>query len=252
MKLAFLANTVFFGLAAASCPHGHGQHKWQKPRPEDSRSPCPGLNVMANHGWLPRSGRDIDLATLRTAVAGAYNYATTTFDSVFDMALGFNLSTTGNSSTFHLSDLRKHDAVEFDGSLSRNDLYFGDNLHFSPAIWATVASRLDLYDAGDCEEDMYVTVEAAAKARAARVQDAMRANPEFNHSENAISGSPGTTALYLTTLWDDEADGAPKAWVKAFFEDERIPYIEGYKVPEIPRNFSDIEQMNQRILAVEV
>lgn len=45
----------------------------------------------------------------------------------------------------------------------------------------------------------------------------MKANPGFNASKAQMDGSPGTTALYLTTLWDDEADGAPKAWVKAFF-----------------------------------
>ncbi|BCS25206.1 peroxidase family protein [Aspergillus puulaauensis] len=251
MKLAFILETAFFGLAAASCPFGHGNHKYQKARPEDSRSPCPGLNVLANHGWLPRSGKNIDLATVRSAVAGAYNYAPTTFDEAFQMALDVNLSTTGNSSTFHLADLRKHNAAEFDGSLSRNDAYFGDNLHFSPAVWETVAERLNLYDAGDCEKDKYVTVETAARARAARVEDAMRANPDFTNSKLAMEGSPGTTSLYLTTLWDYEADGAPKAWVRAFFEDERIPYIEGYRRPNTPRNFTHIGDMNSRVLAVD-
>ncbi|KAL4936995.1 hypothetical protein BDV06DRAFT_232876 [Aspergillus oleicola] len=254
MKLAILLKTALFGLAAASsCPFGHDQqHKWQQPRPEDLRSPCPGLNVLANHGWLPRSGKNIDLATLRTAVSSAYNYERKSFDDAFQQALDFNLSTTGISSTFHLSDLRWHDAVEFDGSLSRNDAYFGDNLHFNPAIWDTVAEKLNLYDAGECGEDKYVTVESAARARAARVEDAKRANPMFNNSKNVMQGSPGTTALYLTTLWDDEAGAVPKAWVKAFFENERIPYIEGYKPPRKPRNGTDILNMNSRVLAVKV
>src|SRR4051794_20570082 len=108
------------------------------------RSPCPGLNTMANHGWLPRSGKNIDIDAIRSAVSGAYNYAPTTFDGAFEQAAAFNLTTTGNSSTFHLADLAKHDAVEFDGSLSRNDFYFGDDLHFAPAIWATTAERLGL------------------------------------------------------------------------------------------------------------
>jgi hypothetical protein len=57
----------------------------------------------------------------------------------------------------------------------------------------------------------------AAKARAARVRDAMKVNKNFNASEAQMAGSPGTTGLYLTTLWDAEADAAPKAWIKAFF-----------------------------------
>lgn len=172
---------------------------------------------MANHGWLPRSGQDISLAAVREAVVGAFNFEATVFDGVFQDALDFKLSTTGNSSTFHLIDLAKHDTIEFDGSLSRNDFYFGDDLHFNPTIWATVSKRLRLDEAGNSNMDKYVTVEAAAKARAARVQDAMRVNPTFNASANQMIGSPGTTALYLTSLWDEKADAAPKAWVKAFF-----------------------------------
>ncbi|KAL2817940.1 Chloroperoxidase [Aspergillus cavernicola] len=253
MKLSLFSQTAVFSLAAASsCGQEHERHEWRKPSAEDSRSPCPGLNVMANHGFLPRSGKDIDLATLRLAVVSAYNYAPNTFDDAFAQAVGFNLSTTGNSSTFHLADLAKHDAVEFDGSLSRNDFYSGDNLHFDHAIWASVAERLGLYDAGPCEEDRYVTVETAAKARAARVQDAMRVNPDFNSSANQMAGSPGTTALYLTTMWDYQAGAAPKAWVRAFFEDERIPYLEGYTAPKTPKTGVDIGTMNERVLAVKV
>jgi peroxidase family protein len=185
--------------------------------PRAGRSPCPGLNVMANHGYLPRSGKDIDLASVRSAVTGAYNYASTTFDSAFEQAVAFNLTTTGNPSTFNLADLAKHDAIEFDGSLSRNDFFFGDNLHYDPAIWATMAQRLRLHETGGSEMDRYVTVEMAAKARAARVADAKMVNPTFNASENALMGSPGTTALYLVTMWDDKAGAAPKAWVRSFF-----------------------------------
>lgn len=172
---------------------------------------------MANHGWLPRSGMDIDLNELRFAVHGAFNYAPTAFDDAFAQALAFNLTTTGNSSTFHLADLAKHDDVEFDGSLSRNDFYFGDDLHFDPAIWKTTADRLGLGKTGPSDMDRYVTVETAAKARAARVRDAMRANPTFNSSANQMTGTFGTTALYLVTLWDDKVGAAPKSWIKSFF-----------------------------------
>lgn len=63
----------------------------------------------------------------------------------------------------------------------------------------------------------YVTVESAAKARAARVADAMKINPTFNASSTEMMGSPGTMALWLTTLWDDSVGAAPKEWVKSFF-----------------------------------
>lgn len=129
----------------------------------------------------------------------------------------FNLSTTGHPSTFNLADLAKHDAIEFDSSLSRNDFYFGDNLHFDPKIWHPVAERLGLYDIPQSEKDRFLTVETAAMATQARMEDAKRANPTFNASVNQMRGYTGTTGLYLTTLWDGSAKAAPKAWVRAFF-----------------------------------
>ena len=33
-----------------------GDHEWVAPGPNDIRGPCPGLNAMANHGYLPHSG----------------------------------------------------------------------------------------------------------------------------------------------------------------------------------------------------
>ncbi|KAJ5233153.1 Chloroperoxidase [Penicillium chermesinum] len=216
MKLPLVGITLA-SLATASSDWQHSDHAWHPAGPFDSRSPCPGLNALANHGWLPRSGKNIDLDTFRSAISGAYNYEPTSMDFIFSLALKFNLTTTGNQSTFNLVDLARHDEIEFDGSLSRNDIYFGDDLHFDPTVWASTARRLQLYDTRGSVEDQYVTLEAAARARAARVADAKRANPSFNASANQMAGSPGTTALYLTTLWDDKVGAVPKSWIKAFF-----------------------------------
>jgi hypothetical protein len=165
-------------------------------------------------------------------VAG-FNFERTSQDSFFQMAIDFNLSTSGNSSTFHLEDLKLHDAIEFDGSLSRNDFYLGDDLHFDPAIWHTVAVNLDLYNTGPSEKDKYVTVEVAARAAAARARAAKAANDHFNASAMQMMGSPGTTALYLTTVWDDDAGAAPKSWIKALFGGffYIAPYLQVTTVP---------------------
>lgn len=214
-----LAHTGLLGIAFAASPSLTEPlgHEWILPTPEDSRSPCPGLNVMANHGWLPRSGKDIDLAALQHAVKGAFNFAPDAFDDAFQIAVDFKLTTTGNSSTINLGDLDLHDAIEMDGSLSRNDFLLGDNTHFDPVVWVSTANRLGLYDCVKTEADKFVTVEKAAVARALRVQDAIRANPHFNASEAQQRGSPGTTGLFLATLWNETAGAAPKTWVRSFF-----------------------------------
>ncbi|KAK3295298.1 Chloroperoxidase, partial [Chaetomium fimeti] len=248
MKLGVFVKVALFGLAAAvEEPEGHEYHQ----DPADSRSPCPGLNALANHGFLPRSGLNIDIAAIRYAVNAGFNYEPKSLDLAFNAAIDFKLSTTGNSSTIHLADLAKHDTIEMDGSLSRNDFLLGDALTFDPAIWHTVAVNLGLYNTGPSEADKYVTVETAARARAARVKDAMAANPGFNASVAQMMGSPGTTALYLTTLWDDEVDAAPKAWIKPFFEEERIPFLEGYDpANRKQKSFDDVTVMFNRVTAV--
>lgn len=190
-------------------------HVFNKVSAYTGRSPCPGLNVLANHGWLPRSGKEIDLTAIRSAVSGGFNYEYYMFDTAVQMVWDFHLSTTKTpNKTFNLEDLKVHDKIEFDGSLSRNDFYSGDDLHFDPKIWATMAHRLNLYHD---EKEKHVTIESAAKARAARVKDAMAANPTFNASALQQIGSYGTTALYLSTVWNHEVNAAFKKDVKAFF-----------------------------------
>lgn len=70
-------------------------------------------------------------------------------------------STTGNSSTFNLEDSNVHNDIEIDGSLSRKDLYFGDNIHFDQAIWDQSSSKFE----GDI-----ITIRTAAESRRYRTQ----------------------------------------------------------------------------------
>ena len=41
---------------------------WQQPGPNDIRGPCPGLNALANHGFLPRDGKNIHITDIVTAM----------------------------------------------------------------------------------------------------------------------------------------------------------------------------------------
>ena len=46
---------------------------WRRPSRHDLRSPCPALNTAANHGYLPRDGRDISIWTMITGLRACYN-----------------------------------------------------------------------------------------------------------------------------------------------------------------------------------
>ncbi|PVH93262.1 Cloroperoxidase [Periconia macrospinosa] len=53
-----------------------GEHAYVSPGPDDIRGPCPGLNTLANHGYISRTGVDSILAV------------TTAANEVFGMSLG--------------------------------------------------------------------------------------------------------------------------------------------------------------------
>ena len=44
-----------------------GTHAWVAPKSGDQRGPCPGLNALANHGYLPHNGV-ADMPTIVQAV----------------------------------------------------------------------------------------------------------------------------------------------------------------------------------------
>ncbi|KJA22612.1 hypothetical protein HYPSUDRAFT_642555 [Hypholoma sublateritium FD-334 SS-4] len=52
-------------------PQTHAYHR--PPAGSASRSPCPGLNTLANHGYIPRSGSDLSFFELFRAIAFVYN-----------------------------------------------------------------------------------------------------------------------------------------------------------------------------------
>lgn len=151
---------------------------------------------------------------INEAARTAYNFASGFFKGPVDQVFQFNISTTDRpSETFHLVDLARHDTIEVDGSLTRNDVYFGDDLHFDANVWNPVAKDLGLDSFPFF--DRVVTVEAAAQATKNRLALAKRVNPKFSASPQQHLAEYGTTALYLLTVRDEAKAAAPKAWVKA-------------------------------------
>ncbi|KAK8123176.1 Chloroperoxidase [Apiospora sp. TS-2023a] len=264
MKLNYALVLTASGFAAAlpgmKDPAGH---EWQR-RASDSRSPCPGLNVLANHGYLPRDGRNINKTILSKASTEAYGFPDGFNDFAVDVVLNGHLQTTGTNDTFHLGDLSlpaSHNVCEFDGSLSRGDLAMGDASHFDIGTWYKTGSRLGLYDLNYDHKHVfntgngtnpgptaYVSVETAARAWSAHYAEDMAANKGF--TVGVVNGSVGTTAFYLFTLWDDATQSVPKSWVRSFFEEERIPYTWGFPSPGAPKRGEHMLELVNQVYAI--
>lgn len=184
---------------------------WAAPGATDLRAPCPLLNSLANHGFLPHNGANISVADLLNAMDDALNLsddARLFFTAQGNKAL--TASSTGNASTFHLTDLNTHDLIEHDGSLSRADIDQdgGDNWSFN----ATYFNETKSYWTTD-----KITLTQGAKALYARQKTQESVNPSYDLPLAQHSNALGQTAMYLGLFGDYSSGNARRDWVVYFF-----------------------------------
>eukprot|EP00475_Leptophrys_vorax_P036713 TRINITY_DN624_c0_g1_i2.p1 TRINITY_DN624_c0_g1~~TRINITY_DN624_c0_g1_i2.p1 ORF type:complete len:270 (+),score=72.65 TRINITY_DN624_c0_g1_i2:92-901(+) len=111
---------------------------WQAPSDTDKRSPCPGLNTLANHGYINHNGLDITAADIANGLVEVYN-----FEPGFASGLAAQSLGAFNATSIDLYTLGKHGLIEHDVSLTRND--FNDEgtdaYTFQEELWEELASQ---------------------------------------------------------------------------------------------------------------
>ncbi|RPD63367.1 hypothetical protein L227DRAFT_387121 [Lentinus tigrinus ALCF2SS1-6] len=97
-------------------------HSYIAPDASDSRSPCPALNALANHGYLPHDGRNLTTVQLISAIRNVYHISLplATLLSVSGVARCGHWS--GCRRVLDLHELAQHNAIEHDGSLVHDDV----------------------------------------------------------------------------------------------------------------------------------
>jgi hypothetical protein len=98
--------------------------------------------------------------------------------------------------------------LEHDGSLSRSDIYFGDNISFNETVWESTASHFT---------ESTISIKTAAKARKERIEAAAAVNPEFSLPAAQVQISLIETALYLSVFGNTEDGNAKTEWVRTLF-----------------------------------
>ena len=95
---------------------------FERPGPGDSRSACPMLNAMANHGILPHDGKNIPFSAVNTAIRQTFNFAPTFCFFAPKFAADF-MGRPYATGRMDLADLNEHSdrAIEHDASLTRQD-----------------------------------------------------------------------------------------------------------------------------------
>jgi hypothetical protein len=205
-------------------------HPWIPAGAGDVRSPCPALNSLANHGFLPHSGRGMTIPILLKGLSDGLNVGPDFTIAIGSLALAAGKRQLG---AFDLDELQQHNfPIEHDASLSRQDTFFGNANDFNNATWQ---QYLAFFKDADV-----VSIEAASKGKYARVQDSQKRNPTFTYGPQQFVLSYGEVALYQSVL-GDPFKGTPKTkYVRTFFEQERLPYEEGWQKTTVPTTLASL------------
>ncbi|KAJ3390758.1 hypothetical protein CcCBS67573_g05799 [Chytriomyces confervae] len=204
------------------------------PAATDIRGPCPALNTMANHGYIPRDGRHITQPMLmdvlervlglgrtniRLATVAAFALKTSTwFPGVRDPAEVLEDGTP----YLNLDDLNMHGRIEHDASLTRQDSFFGNN-------WSVDQSLLAQFK-NSSSDGKVVTLDDMAAYRVARTAHSKENNPEADLSAGPQKFCWGEASLSMMIFGNSNEISID--YIESFFGQERIP--DGYQKPDPP------------------
>ncbi|KAJ7607502.1 Cloroperoxidase [Roridomyces roridus] len=211
---------VFTLGALTQVARAYDNHEWKAPTADQVRSPCPGLNTLANHGYLPRSGRGITIPDIIDGAVAGFNVGN---DSILQAAK-FGLLSGSSLTTMDLDALALHNLVEHDASISRQDWALGDNLHFNETLFSALANS-------NPGSDFY-TPTSAGEVQKIRLDDSIARNPNVTNTNKEFKLRSRESALYLSIFGNITTGVAPKKFVNIFFREERLPIEEGWKRSE--------------------
>ncbi|KAI7761100.1 hypothetical protein LZL87_011505 [Fusarium oxysporum] len=198
--------------------------EWIAPASDASRGPCPGLNTLANHGYIPRDGKNITLDILKDGMLTGYNIEHLDAVILFTQAIKTSPKYPSTRS-FDLADLGRHNILEHDISLSRSDAFFADPNPFNETVWAESLTYFP--------DDM-MTVEQVAKARMGRLTTSKKTNPEHSLSKLADGFSWGEMASFFEIMADGTTGTVEKKFIEYWLsisaaENERMPTEIGWQ-----------------------
>ncbi|EAT87589.2 hypothetical protein HBH56_053050 [Parastagonospora nodorum] len=185
---------------------------WTAPGPNDARGPCPGMNTLANHGYLPHNGRKITRDILADAMLSGFNIAKSDAIILFSQAVRTNPEPFAR--TFDLDTLGREGVLEHDFSLSRSDRFFANPLPFNETVWAETASFFKTPE---------ITIQQLADARMARLETSKRTNPQHKTSALADGFSWGECASFFEIMADGTTGTVRKDFIEYWLRNERMP-----------------------------
>lgn len=189
------------------------------PGPNDLRSPCPFTNAMANHGFVNRDGRDVDLFDMVQQMEVVFDLSSDFVDVVANNTINFNLTHEADDGTvlLDLDRLFEHHGEEHDASFVRQDSGLG--------MEASLHVDRGLLQALTAAGGKVVLAEDLMRFQFDRIIEGRKYNPEFEVEEHEVPlmAAQAITLLFLQDSFD-LSEGVPKNRLKRFLRwDGRIP-----------------------------
>ncbi|KDR68079.1 hypothetical protein GALMADRAFT_146570 [Galerina marginata CBS 339.88] len=199
----------------------------------DIRGPCPALNTLASHGYLPRNGI-VTPVQIINAVQEALN-----LDNTFARFLVFstflvngnpitNLMSIGGATPLTgpnppkpatVGGLNTHNNCEGDTSMTRADTFFGNNHDFDESRFKHFVDYSNKYGAGK------YNLTVAAELRHFLHQDSLKRNPQFSLVSPRLFTAYGESVFPINFFIDGrQKDGQLDLNVaRGFFQNMMLP-----------------------------
>ncbi|KAJ7127464.1 hypothetical protein C8R43DRAFT_1134716 [Mycena crocata] len=204
-------------------------HPFIAPGPNDQRGPCPAMNTLANHGYISRNGItsfeeiihgtgeafniDRDMAAgmaalnlVRIVIASSITSLICMFWKLTRGNPFVNKISIGSVSSFvpplpfegdgpETQGIAKHGRVEGDASMTRSDVFIGDNRNFNQTLWDGDLEQLAKFgDDGPDGPNTVFNLQALVALKQANLESDQALDPQFAippRRLNAVFGAPG-------------------------------------------------------------
>lgn len=223
IELLLLPLTRFLAFVRGPQEFPGPTHQYQAPTAKDRRGPCPGINSLANHGFIDRSGFQIPVNHLIEQLSKVYHVDSSFLDTVpVQDAIDNSLTETLTDGTVAISIDRLLDSkvMEHDASLFHQDSYFGDSSHTPDPV--LIQKLLDLSDSD------VVTFKDLKEHQTNRILDSLRTNPEASFSEDDVFAM-AEQAMFTLMLGHNNFASVPKKVLRDWAGAERLD--SGYTPP---------------------
>ncbi|KAF9453351.1 putative chloroperoxidase [Macrolepiota fuliginosa MF-IS2] len=146
------------------------------PKEGDSRCSCPALNALANHGILPRDGKNIQFKEMGRVIRTTYNFSATFCYFVPHYAAEM-LGKDYGKDTIDLQEIDLHNGIEHDASLVREDAALSPD-QSKPHV-KYITELLASASGKDENGNAVLTAQDLSKFSAKRRADARELNKDF-------------------------------------------------------------------------